>query len=231
MTPIRTPLEEFGASIGPPGFQNGSGLNVKIGSSPGAASHLDMAEVQELKAQIMEMNAAMIEQAANMKILTDLVAKLTAPASSPAPAPAPQPAPATQPEPPDHWATGWQQHQAGIAVAQPGQTAPPLRPIHPKDIEKPEKYDLTGDGWLEWSRHFVRFLDRNDAPHYRWTALLKSIEGFKGKPVTASDEATWAADLAREHRGVEVSAGDVPVLLHQGASQGDHPPCRDGRGS
>ena len=154
-----------------------------------------MAEVQELKAQIMEMNAAMIEQAANMKILTDLVAKLTAPASAQAPAPAPQPAPAAQPEPPDHWATGWQQHQAGIAVAQPGQTAPPLRPIHPKDIEKPEKYDLTGDGWLEWSRHFVRFLDRNDAPHYRWAALLKSIEGLKGKPVTASDEATWAADL------------------------------------
>ena len=94
MTPTRTPLEEFGASIGPPGFQNGSGLNVKIGSSPGAASHLDIAEVQELKAQIMEMNAAMSEQAANMKLLTDLVAKMTPTSTTmPAPASAPTPAP------------------------------------------------------------------------------------------------------------------------------------------
>ena len=71
----------------------------------------------------------------------------------------------------------------------------PLRPIHPKDIEKPEKYDTVADGWLEWSKGFLNFLDRNDSPHNRWSALLKQVEAFKGRPITSQDEADWQNSL------------------------------------
>ena len=36
---------------------------------------------------------------------------------------------------------------------------------------------------------------RNDAPHFRWSALFKKIEGLKGKPITIVDEIAWEADL------------------------------------
>ena len=71
----------------------------------------------------------------------------------------------------------------------------PLRPIHPKDIEKPEKYDTVADGWLEWSKGFLNFLDRNDSPHNRWSALLKQVEALKGRPITSQDEADWQSSL------------------------------------
>ena len=153
-----------------------------------------MAEVEKLKAQIEMMIVC-------MKQLSDQVEKLMtapAPALTPPPAPAPTSQPQPQTEPPD----AWQRYKqaADNANAQPGAaapplSAPPLRPINPKDVEKPEKFDSTGDGWLEWSKAFTRFLDRNDAPNCRWSSLLKAIESLKGRPITAQDEVAWEAQL------------------------------------
>ena len=63
-----------------------------------------------------------------------------------------------------------------------------LRPIHPKDIKRLEEYDTVTDGWLEWSRGFINFLDRNDN---RWSSLLKQVEALQGRPITPQDEAAW----------------------------------------
>ena len=96
-------------------------------------------------------------------------------------------APATPP--------GYPSAGAGAAVPPAYGTAAPLRPIHPKDIERLEKYDIVADGWLEWSRGFINFLDRNDSPHNRWSVLLKQLEALKGQPVTSQDEAVWQSNI------------------------------------
>ena len=161
----------------PPGMQSGAApASIHIHSTPGAASHLGepMTEVEQLKAQIETMVAVMQQLSAQVEKLMSTPSSswtptTTAPAPAmPAPAPAmPAPAPMPQPQPQqqagqqDPW-QAWQRYQAdNIATAQPettsppptaqpGTTAPPpLRPINPKDVERPEKYDSTGDGWLE----------------------------------------------------------------------------------
>lgn len=53
------------------------------------------------------------------------------------------------------------------------------------------------DGWLEWAKSFARFFDRNDAPNCRWSALFKTIDGFKGRPITVQDEGAWEVQLVR----------------------------------
>ena len=141
-----------------------------------------MTEVEQLKAQIETMVAVMQQLSAQVEKLMSTPPSSRTP-TTPAPA-MPAPAPTTQPQPQqqagqqDPWLGSWQRYQVGnIATAQPGTTAPPptaqpgttappapLQPINPKDVEMPEKYDSTGDGWLEWAKTFVRFLDRNDAP-------------------------------------------------------------------
>ena len=78
------------------------------------------------------------------------------------------------------WSSGSGPTAAGGAVR--------LRPIHPKDIKRLEEYDTVTGGWLEWSRGFINFLDRNDS---RWSSLLKQVEALQGRPITPQDEAAW----------------------------------------
>ena len=150
----------------PPGMQSGAApASIHIHSTPGAASHLGepMTEVEQLKAQIETMVAVMQQLSAQVEKLMSTPSSSRTP-TTPAPA-MPAPAPTTQPQPQqqagqqDPWLGSWQRYQAGnVDIAQPGTTAtaqpgttapPPLRPINPKDVERPEKYDSTGDGWLE----------------------------------------------------------------------------------
>ena len=61
----------------------------------------------------------------------------------------------------------------------------PLKPIHPKDVEKPERYGGSIDDWLAWSRSFKMFLKGKDP---RWEVLLANIELLRGKPVKQNNE-------------------------------------------
>ena len=119
-------------------------FNIAVDSTPGATSNLGdpaqdqmppaVAEVEGLKAQVAAMLAGM--QLLNEQV-QKLVAKPTQPQAMPAPAPTIQPQ--QQAGQQDPWLGSWQRYQAGnVATAQPGTTAPPpLRPINPKDVEKP----------------------------------------------------------------------------------------------
>ena len=68
----------------------------------------------------------------------------------------------------------------------------PLKPIHHKNVDRPEKYGGDLDSWLKWSKSFKKFLKRQDG---RWSSVLKLIEELRGRPVTADDEALWDTHL------------------------------------
>ena len=63
--------------------------------------------------------------------------------------------------------------------------APPLNPIHPKDVDKPERYSGNIDDWLPWSKAFKQFLESKDE---RWVRVLDEVEKLRGKPVKATHE-------------------------------------------
>ena len=71
----------------------------------------------------------------------------------------------------------------------------PFKPIHHKDIAKPDVYNGDPDKWLKWCKNFKRFLDRNDQPHNRWSALLNKVEELRGKLVATADDDRWAVEL------------------------------------
>ena len=85
---------------------------------------------------------------------------------------------------------GFQPTRAAMARAETD--AAPLQPIHPKDINKPEKYSGNVDDWLQWSKSFKQFLDSKDP---RWEQLLNEIEMLRGKPVKAINEFAWVEKL------------------------------------
>ena len=93
----------------------------------------------------------------------------------------------------DPWRVPGQSASATAAPAMPvgfATTEGPtfLKPIHHKDIAKPDVYNGQPAKWLKWSENFKRFLDRNDQPHNCWCALLDKVEELRGKPVTTADE-------------------------------------------
>ena len=192
-----TPIRGQG---GPPeNFFIAEGEHIAVGGTTPEAggSESGNSETGELKNKIEEMMIGFQALAEQVRMQNEQILHLLkqqqqsvpgAPAGA-APAPtveSPAAPPGVEPAPEqDAWMKSWLQYQAGSG-SQPQQSAkaaPPLKPINPKDVEKPDKYDSSG-GWLEWSKTFVRFLDRNDAPHFRWSALLKKIEGLKGRLVT-----------------------------------------------
>ena len=62
----------------------------------------------------------------------------------------------------------------------------PLRAPHPKEVERPTKYDGNSAPWRLWSVSFKRFLRKNDP---RWDVLLEAVEQLQGVPVQAANEA------------------------------------------
>ena len=48
-----------------------------------------------------------------------------------------------------------------------------MSPIHPKDVDKPDKYAGSIDDWLPWSKAFKQFLESKDK---RWLLLLEEVE-------------------------------------------------------
>lgn len=77
-----------------------------------------------------------------------------------------------------------------------GPGAAPLRPIHPKDVDKPEKYGGSVDDWLQWSTTFKQFLDGKDP---RWEPLLEEVKKLRSKPVMGVSEQNWQA-MSRQGR-------------------------------
>ncbi len=67
-----------------------------------------------------------------------------------------------------------------------------LKPIHHKNIDKPDKYDGNTDHWLRWMKSFKKFMKRQDE---RWVLLLDEIEKQKGKPITEDEEKYIAEKL------------------------------------
>ncbi len=76
-----------------------------------------------------------------------------------------------------------------------------LKPIHHKNVDKPERFDGNIDTWLKWAKSFKRFLKRQDE---HWVPLLNAIEEQKGRPVTDADETEIAKKAKIEKKEVDV---------------------------
>ena len=68
----------------------------------------------------------------------------------------------------------------------------PKHSMDRKDIAKPECYNGDTSKWVPWSATFVRYLNRLDE---QWPAILKRIEGLKGKMLSKEDEDQIDYDL------------------------------------
>ena len=84
---------------------------------------------------------------------------------------------------------------AGLDGPWLGTEPAPLRPLGRKDVDKPGKYGGSDDDWLQYSRTFQQFLDRNDSPYNRWSAVLKKIEGQKGQTISKAMGEAWAVEF------------------------------------
>ncbi len=66
----------------------------------------------------------------------------------------------------------------------------PLKDIHFKDIDKPNKYD--GIHLQIWSQNFMNFLERRDR---RWSKLLREIQAKSVHPLNSENKAEISTNL------------------------------------
>ncbi len=74
----------------------------------------------------------------------------------------------------------------------------PLKDIHFKDIDKPNKFD--GQQWSVWSQNFMNFLERRDR---RWSKLLKEIQSKSVNPLNPEDEEDISAKVGLQNETLQ----------------------------